>query len=494
MPLKFTFFALAFSCSHAGSDSANADNLPAGWTLSEPHPCTSPVPHHYSERGLPVQQYSLPGEDFVGLEPGGLAFIDGESPLLVYAMPEEKLGAINLSNNSFVGGLEEISGLSSFSLADLDENGVSDLVLGGRVLEIWWDYNGAKPEKTTFAPVSGALVRDAVLADWDGDGSTDILATLTPKSEAPDAASVLYTNQGNRAFSAGAALAEPPTGWGRAFDGSAVDLDGDSAPDAVICNDMGDQFGPNVVFTNDDGLDPANPDFGLEWAGACMGIAWADFDGDARLDVAYGDAGGLKLFFQDESEKFYDASLSSGFTLESAEQMLWGLAAVDLNLDGYTDLVMPSSWFWASTAEPWPVYALLQTDEGWEEAHERLGLPTETGARSVVSSDLNDDGVVDFILGDGWRSPRIFESDGCVENHFFEVEAPEGTVVTVEAGGRVQVARVSQDSSFASAGPARITFGLGQHDVIEHISVAVPWRDVVRFDSPIGVDRRLIVR
>jgi hypothetical protein len=176
--------------------------------------------------------------------------------------------------------------------ADFDQDGNGDIVVvgfggneGSGELAIHWGKKGSESyEQQVLFPGSGPL--GAEVADFDGDGSLDILVLITQRS--PQLR--LYLNRGKRQFEE-RVLIQRPVGWGYMdFEVVDFDLDGDLDVVTVAGNNM--EFGmPPLkpyhgvrVLINDGEMALREQYFyPLYGAGQC---AIADVDGDGDLDIA----------------------------------------------------------------------------------------------------------------------------------------------------------------------------------------------------------------
>jgi hypothetical protein len=143
----------------------------------------------------------------------------------------------------------------------------------------------------------------------------------------------------------------PATPILRAYQCRAVDLDQDGDRDVVVVNDAaqladgGWSSAGNYLYRNQGGFFTAVP---LPSAGPfdARSVAWADFNGDGRLDLVFGNNGesmphggvALELLLQQANGTFV---LASG--LPQLNDHVFGLAAVDLNADQLMDLVLARS-------------------------------------------------------------------------------------------------------------------------------------------------------
>lgn len=475
------------------AESQPVEEEPGIWSLEQAAPCENPASTPFWEEldGLPNAPYAPPTTDNMpGMEPGGMALLDAASgPLLLYIDPQAAVLGYRLSDGSALSGLDALRGVASFSIADLDNNGRLDLVASGLAVQILWDYDGEAGVTSQQHFEGQTFVRDSVPTDFDGDGDLDLLLTRTSPTDDVDALStLLWSNLGDRVFADPVAIDAPAGFWGKTFDAMATDLNRDDAPDLLICNDLGREHAPNRVLLNDGvgGLYAPVDGLGLDVRSSCMGLGIGDLDQDGALDVSLGDAARHYFLRQTQSFDYVDASATTGIAVPQERQMYWGTGLADLDNSGAPELLLPSSSFWVSSALPWPAYALERGSDGqWKDRGDDWGLPQDAGTRSVLTADLNADGLPELIFGDGWRPPHVLWSQQCTAAGWIDVEVPEGSLVLLDAGGRVRVAQASHDGSYGSAGRARVHLGLGALPQAEKLVVRVPWKGAFILNQPI---------
>ena len=486
--------------SEAPATTDSDTHVDTGWQVEEV-PCAAPQPLSYRDLSaeLPQESWALPTtEEHPEGEGGGVAWVEAPSePMLVYiaaGVPQ----ILRMESGVRSTTLSGRRGSYGLALGDLDGSGVQELIVYGLGLSIFWDFDGAPGTPTDIFPGGKNNIRDVSVADLDGDGLLDLLlGSSSPLGEGDSRQSYLVRGLGGRQFAPPAPVDVEAAFWGTLFDAGVLDVDGDAAPDVYLCNDQGDLYAPNGLLLNDGagGLAPAPDPAGLDIEASCMGQAWGDLDGDGALDLVMGDGERIWLMRRDNGGRYYDASTGLPFGVAPEQQMLWGVAMVDADNNGYTDLVLPSSWFWVASAQPWPAYLYLQGEAGggaaWTEAGARLGLPQAAGTRTALTPDLNGDGAPDLILGDGWRSPHVLVSEGCTEGAWVEVSGPSGSTVIVEAGGVSRAALITSDGSFYSARPAVAHIGLGEATSIDRIRVLAPWRRPLVMAGPIPARSRI---
>jgi hypothetical protein len=179
---------------------------------------------------------------------------------------------------------------------DVDGDGYPDLFVTDAFgpARLFLNRSGRSFEETTARSGirADSHTRSAALADVDGDGDLDLFVCVTgdyyrqmpdPPFDAKDAGdNRLFINDGKGTFR------DATEEWGlsgeRRWTLSSLfaDFDDDGRPDLLLTND----FGLKNLYRNEDGRtfrDVAGR-AGVEDRGYGMSAAWADFDGDGRLD------------------------------------------------------------------------------------------------------------------------------------------------------------------------------------------------------------------
>ena len=389
----------------------------------------------------------------------------------------------------------------SLSQADLDGDGVSDLILAGRAVAVRW--SAADPEATSegitlISPTrSGASTVDAAAGDLDGDGDLDIFVAWTaPNAEDREqmAASVLR-NEGGRVFTE-LPLALPVETWGPGFDVSLRDLDPDGHLDAYLCQDMGAAFAPNVLLRGDGALGflPVNGN-GLDLRLSCMGATWGDVDADGALELFIAESLRPVLLQQGEGGDWVEIGPASGLGAAFPPGvMAWGSALLDFDNDGQMELAVGTGDFWIAEAQAnAPLWFERGSDGIFTEIGVDRGLPAAAQSRAVAGADLNQDGLLDLLLSDAARPPRIYLSTGCTAESWIAVEAPLGSAVQVEAGGRTRAARIDVDSGWGAAAPPIAHIGLGEVDTLDGLEVILPDGERITVPGPLPARRRITV-
>ena len=212
---------------------------------------------------------------------------------------------------------------TSIAVADMDADGDLDLVTANFfTLEVLWNDGAGAFDSATSIEVE-RQTRFATLADVDGDGLTDVLATNTRNDDVS-----LFRNEGERAFAASASfdVGEYPV-WVEA-----ADFDGDGAIDVVTANRDTDD-GSLLLGDGAGGFAAAvSIPFGAQQPAS---IDAEDFDNDGDVDLAVTSRSGLVVLYNDGDGTFPQTDT---FDVDA-----YRVLAADLDDDGDIDLAYGSS-------------------------------------------------------------------------------------------------------------------------------------------------------
>ena len=184
----------------------------------------------------------------------------------------------------------------------------------------------------------------------------------------------------------------------------------------------------------------------------------------------------------------------------------FGLAWLDFNNDGRLDLATTNGH--VNDYRPTLPYAmpaqLLAGVAGGRliDVSEAGGPPWRTPriGRGLAAGDLDNDGRLDLVVV-AHDTPLAYFHNRTVGGHFITLRL-EGTAsnrdgvgarVTVDSGGRRQVAQRVGGGSYQSAADPRLHVGLGEAERVESVEVAWPSGRVDRYrDLPADVGYRLL--
>jgi hypothetical protein len=513
LPLAFT---LALACrDDSGTARETGDTAPAGDSgVQEPswddprvsvggvEPCAAPLQEARWQEATGAWAVTYTEEPPVrrnGTNPGSVAILGVPGAWsLSWVQPE------GVVRRGFPEGTIETFGAGgraphTLALGDLDGDGALDLVHAGGAVAVSWaaerlDAPAAAPVPLTDMRSSAATV-DAALGDLDRDGDLDVLvAWSSPAHDPTTMRATVLRNDGARALTQLEIAGVPSEVWGPAFDWSIRDVDGDGRLDAYLCNDMGMQYAPNRLFLGDGALGfSASGGDGLDVRLSCMGSSWGDMDADGTMELYVAESVHHVLLQRGPDGVWYDVAEASGLGGRFPNgYMMWGSAAEDLDNDGRMEIVAGTGDFWEQDSGPNAPFWAERGDDGiFHEVGLERGLPAEAHSRAVVARDLNSDGVLDLVLGDAVRTPRVYLSEGCTAESWLEVAGPPGSEVRVEAGGRARAARIDTESGWGGAGPSVGHVGLGDAAVIDRVVLRSPLGEELVLEGPMLPRRRI---
>lgn len=432
-------------------------------------------------------------------------------------------------------------GLTGATIADLDADGVPDLVVAAEAIA--YGLGDGTFEVTRGCGPGGA----PLVADFDDDGDLDVLRVRdTP---------VLCRNDGDRLFVPVELEAGPHEGVHSggaqiAYAGAAADLDGDGRLDAYLTSYEDQPGGAFVHFEDlvwagvEDGpLVLAGP---VPQARAGRGVAIADYDGDGDPDI-YTSNYRLQpnfLWDNDGSGVLADVAMdidaigSWGHTISSGLGDLDGDLDLDILVGNFSHIGNPRPMMLRNELERTGAFEVVEErgivwqesfasfalgdadndgdldlfittvyegDEGrlyvndgegqFSDATESFGLGGQRMGYGLAWGDLDGDGWLDLVLG-GQQDDHVFLNDGTGAGwleldlrggagvNFFAV----GARVIVTAGERSFVREVHAGGTGGDRGASDLTlhFGLGDHEGEVSIEVRWPWAETCLYEATAG--------
>jgi hypothetical protein len=341
----------------------------------------------------------------------------------------------------------------------------------------------------------------------------------------------LYRNDGNGKFTdisgaAGVQVKNSSTGVpvAKSLGVVPVDVDGDGWLDLVVANDTVQNF----LFHNlHDGTFEemgVKKGIGLDsrsgLARGAMGIAAGFPRNDNTLAIVIGN-------FFNEPTAFYcaecgaidellfnDDAVANGIGPSSLIWLKFGVFFADLDLDGRPDILVANGHLESDIQKVQKSQTYAQPPQlfwnaGSQFATEFVPLPKEkTGedfARPIVGrgatyADVDGDGDLDVLITATGGAPRLLRNDQALGHHWLRVKLigtkcnrdALGAVVEVESAGIVQRRQVMAACSYLSQVELPVTFGLGQSQAIERLTIR--WPDGSSQDVPdVKVDQFLTI-
>lgn len=292
-------------------------------------------------------------------------------------------------------GVDWLESSKSALFLDLDNDGDQDLVIATVALLLVMENEGGASFTLRGGIPGMSNAQSLSSADYDSDGDLDLFvcnygddasaggirgAGASPPLPFNDAENggrnALLRNDGKLQFSdATAATGIAAAGDRWSFAASWEDYDNDGDQDLYVAND----FGRNNLFRNDAGkFTDVAAAASVEDISSGMSVAWGDANRDGKMDIyvsnMFSSAGGRiafqrqfgknnpgaaadfqrmargnTLFLAGDSGKFDDASESAGVNVGL---WAWGSQFVDLNNDGWQDLVVANGYLTNQVGTP----------------------------------------------------------------------------------------------------------------------------------------------
>lgn len=378
---------------------------------------------------------------------------DGDQDLLVTA--NGPLQLLRNDGGSFVNvseavGLADSDGFSvSASAGDIDGDGDLDLFVG-RVVRL-----ASCPAECHLFPIACEADRNLLLVN-DGGVFREETELRGVRGEEPTLATLM------------------------------VDIDRDGDLDLYVGNDMGFAFEDRLHLNDGTGhFTDAASAFGLGVKGSdTMGVDVGDYDRDGNTDWVMSD-------FSDRPVRLlrcYDPSLpcSNEVVPDSLEHVKWGTGFVDVDQDGWLDVVVASGH--VATLDGSPLRLFYQRRGEFEESVPRPGeaLATPATGRGLAFGDFDGDGAVDLALAVAGGPARLL-LNRAASGHALTVEldslaAGARVVATTPDGSVTEHAIIG--GSYAGTSDPRVHFGLGERceaDVeVHYLDGRTVRRDLVR--------------
>jgi len=413
------------------------------------------------------------------------------------------------------------------AVGDINNDGWPDLYItcfGGNHLYMN-NGDGTFTDVTSKAGVAdGRWSTGAAFGDYDGDGFVDLMVTnyVDFRLDAPPefgkgpnckykgldvqcgprglrgSGDSLFHNNGDGTFtdvSKSAGVADAPGYFGMGVIWS--DFNNTGRPDIYVANDST----PNYLYRNDGNGKFTDISFesgtavskdGLEQGS--MGIAIGDYSHTGRPSMYVTNFADeySTLYRNDGKWDFQDFSYQSGVALPSLSFVKWGTAFLDVDNDGWLDLVAVNGHVYpqidslkSSVSYREPGNLLLnQMDGTFCDASDQAGpaLMQRRVSRGLAVGDLFNDGQVDVVVGDLDGAPLILRNHGIPGRHWvsFELAGVKsnrlaiGAKLKIVAGGITQTEEIHSGGSYLSQNDLRVHFGLGAADKIDSLEIRWP--------------------
>ena len=376
------------------------------------------------------------------------------------------------------------------AVGDYDNDGYPDLAISsGNGITLFHNQGDG-----TFADVTDAagvrtpgLVLGLTFVDYDGDGNLDLFVTrfndfpldhpeqpFQFPDDAPPPGNILWRNQGNGTFvdvtkETGVAGNAPSVG------AVGTDINNDRATDLIL---TGWQKFPAVYLNSRDGGFRASNPWAISMPGPTAGAVAFDFSHDGWMDLAFTHwaSPGISLWRNVVGRSFQRLPLVGPGWMRG-----WGIAAIDYDNDGWTDVVAVGETF---SGEGRIALFRNEGSAGFRDATHETGLDKVAlrHPRSVLAFDFDGDGAADLLITQNGGPPVLLKNVGGNKNHWLELtltgdsdhRLTSETRVDLYAGSERQTLEVSGASGYLGQGPGRVSAGLGKEDTADVLRILWP--------------------
>jgi Flp pilus assembly protein TadD len=362
------------------------------------------------------------------------------------------------------------------AVADYDNDGHPDLAVSSSkgIVLFHNQADGTFADVTDAAGVrTDGLVLGLTFVDYDGDGNLDLFLTrfndfplnhaeqpfLFPDDAKPPG-NILWRNQGDGTFvdvteQAGVAGSAPSVGVVGAH------INNDRATDLIL---TGWQKFPTLFQNSRDGSFRATNPWAISMPGPTAGVVAFDFSHGGWIDLAFTHwaSPGMSVWRNVVGRSFQRVPLVGPGWMRG-----WGIAAIDYDNDGWTDVVAVGETF---SGEGRIVLFRNGGSAGFKDATHETGLDKIVlhQPRSVVAFDFDGDGAVDLLITQNGGPPVLLKNVGGNKNNWLELRVtgePAHRLMSdarldLFAGAERQTLQVSGASGYLGQGPQEISAGL----------------------------------
>ena len=423
--------------------------------------------------------------------------------------------------------------------ADFDNDGDADLYVTNLRDDILYRNDGDAGFTEVGGEESGAAAArwstGAAFGDYDRDGDVDLYVSAYAEFDSGEIPRLGAVWKGVRVFvgpmglvpeadrfyrnddgifidvteEAGLARGDPGYGFGVLF----VDTDDDGDADIFVANDSS----PNFLYRNDGdgtfvdvglGAQVAYSGMGTPQAG--MGVAWGDYDGDARPDVfvTHFEDDYNTLYRNEGAGLFVDTTVGAGLGRVSFHYVGFGCGFLDWDNDRDLDLLVANGHVYPQIERSGSGIRYAQPDQLFDNRGGRFELLPTAGdslgpprvSRGSAIADYDNDGDLDILVANLNDRPALYRNDVGNRNNWLGVKLQGGKSnrggigarLRLVAGGGVQVRDILSGSSFLSSEDPRAHFGLGQITTVDSLAVRWPSGSVQVIRNP-RINQYLVV-
>ncbi len=410
---------------------------------------------------------------------------------------------------------------------DLNGDGRPDLVLlrsSGLNDLVYMNQGGGQFESASL-PMSSEESQDATFFDADLDGDLDVFVSrhidlwdTHPPSIAAGlvrgANNTLYINEGG-VLSPAEAVGTPDAA---SFQAIPLDVDRDGDLDLYLVNDFGMFIAPNQLLLNDGhgGFTEA-PDCSCDLQMFGMGGSASDFNNDGAVDLHITDFGSPRTLMGLGDGTFVNATAAAGALISPSSERVtsWGTAYVDLDQDGWDDMMtvfgpvlMGIEGDWANSVDHPSVNELDDSPEQrnaffrnargtFEDQSSAAGFDHLGASRAVVTADFNADGIPDIAISgvdaEMRQEVRVYHGQGgCGPGITIDFTgrdaASVGTTVEWSVGDQQYTRWYQPGTTYSVSGPT-LHLGLGGRLEADYVRITPTGGETLELNNVVAGDR-----
>ena len=237
-----------------------------------------------------------------------------------------------------------------------------------------------------------------------------------------------------------------------------------------------------------------------------MGSDANDYNNDGWVDVVFNDLAGevFGLFKNNQGHSFDYVSTLAGIERLTSLLSGWSLGFIDYNNDGWKDLYSANGSVDNLTDTSKQKDSMLENLNGkFSDAGEQMGRDFSVAGyqRGSAFVDLNNDGFMDIVVTSLGERPRILINNALNGNHWilFDLRGTRSNrdgigarIKLVTASGRTLYNHATTSVGFMSSSDRRVHFGLGTEKSIREAEIRWPSGAVQMLTHP-DVDKVMTV-
>ena len=229
-------------------------------------------------------------------------------------------------------------------------------------------------------------------------------------------------------------------------------------------------------------------------ARGCMGVAFGDFDRNQRIDLYVSNFWNqaADLYLLQSSNSFAPGNYRLGLFEDSVETVGWGTQAADFNHDGWLDIAVLNGHVSDMTRRGQPYEMRAQLFQGSRQGFSMVkpsrrsdqAYWTElTLGRTLAMIDWNRDGRMDLVANHLDQPVALLENQTTIKRGKsiqFELVGTVserdaiGATVTVQQQDERWTAWQTGGDGFLCTNQNQLHFGIGEHPVVESVTVKWP--------------------